>query len=371
MRQTSPSLAARAKKRLLPRPQIGLTGSFGRGNYGDELYIKTYQHWFESWADLHLLSGLPRPDYLQSFGETRVDVVDAICLGGGDLLCPYRSKIDLDFIHPFYLRRPLHIAGIGVETNKPDIFPDVLERWQEFLRHDNVKSITLRDPGSQAWVKEHIAPQTEVGVTPDLVCAMPLPATKRADGPPVVGLVTRHIKHPKEYKLMAEIASNLHAQGWRVLHIIGGVGPHGRKDFENSKTLVADGKETLHCEDLDEISRALGACSLVLSMKLHTTIVATMYGVPTICMNPSYKARQFMKAAGRERYVFAHNDRAVFDVIKEGVPDVPQGSIHKLRDEASAYMRKLGQHIWDDYRARNLRRLYVRKQLQWPQWLAE
>lgn len=28
------------------RPKIGITGSLGRGNYGDELYVKTYQYWF-------------------------------------------------------------------------------------------------------------------------------------------------------------------------------------------------------------------------------------------------------------------------------------------------------------------------------------
>ncbi|MFV0359864.1 polysaccharide pyruvyl transferase family protein [Tropicimonas sp.] len=340
------------------RPRIGLTGSFGRGNYGDELYVKTYQHWFGRWADLHLLTGLPQPGYLQDFGKARVDLMDAIVLGGGDLLCPYREKIDRDFIHPYYLRRPLHVAGIGVERNRPDINPNTLEAWRKFLKNRNVKSITMRDSDSKIWIDTNVAPNVEVGIAPDLVCALPLPPAIRPDGPPVLGLVTRHIKHPREYKLMGEIAHKLSGQGWRVRHVIGGVGNHGRKDYENSKTLEVPGKETFYSQDLDDISRALGECSLVLSMKLHTTIVSSMYGVPTISMNPVVKARSFMESIGREKYVFAANDGSVFDAIDAGVPDISTDRIRKLRDDASSYLMNLGQRIWDDFRRSNRTRAH-------------
>lgn len=358
----------RSGKMTLPR--IGLTGSFGRGNYGDELYVKTYEHWFGGWADLHLLTGLPRQNYLLGFGKSRVDLMDAVVLGGGDLLCPYRKNIDRDFIHPFYLRRPLHVAGIGVERNKPDIDPEVLEKWKAFLRHKNVRSITMRDPESKAWVEEHIAPRVPVGVTPDLVCALPLPAVSKQNGAsilgmlkrpsrkeqPILGLVTRHIKHPKEYRVMADVARHLSEQGWKVRHVIGGVGGHGAKDFENAKTLEVAGKETFYTQDLDAISQALGECSLVLSMKLHTTIVASMYGVPTISMNPVVKARNFMRSMGREDCVFAADDRAVFDLIAKGVPAAEPARIARARADASAYMMRLGQTIWDDFRQANGRR---------------
>lgn len=55
--------------------------------------------------------------------------MDAVVLGGGDLLCPYRLRIDPDFINPAYLQRPVHVAGIGVERNRPDIDPEVLAQW--------------------------------------------------------------------------------------------------------------------------------------------------------------------------------------------------------------------------------------------------
>lgn len=332
------------------RPRIGLTGSFGRGNYGDELYVRNYQHWLGPWADLFLLTGLPKPAYFSELGESSVDLMDAVVLGGGDLLCPYRPKIDRDFINPTFLRRPLHVAGIGVERNRSTIDPTVLKRWQDFLTHPSVRSITTRDFGSQAWIEEHICPSVPVNVHNDMVCALPLPPVNRPKGPPIVGLVTRHIKHPKEYVLVAQMAQKLSQQGWHVRHVIGGVGNHGSKDLENSRYLEVHGKETFHSQDLDAISRALGECSLVLSMKLHTTLVAVMYGVPTVCVNPVVKAKAFMEAAGCGKLVVAPNDRRLIELIDAGVPPPPPDRVDALRNDASAAMRALAQRLWDDFR---------------------
>lgn len=339
------------------RPRIGITGSFGRGNYGDELYVKTYQYWMAPWADLFLLAGLPRQPYFSAFAEELVDVTDAVVLGGGDLLCPYRPQIDRDFINPHYLRRPLHVAGIGVERNRPDIDETVVERWKTFLTHDNIRSFSTRDPGSASWIEEHIRPSVEVKHHPDLVCALPLPQAKRPEGPPILGLVTRHIKHPKEYVLVAKVADMLSQKGWRVRHIIGGVGGHGAKDHENAKHMEVPGKEVFYSENLDKISRALGECSLVLSMKLHTTIVSTMYGVPTISVNPVVKARAFMRAVGREDLAIASNDTALFDLVESDTLEPNPEAVSRLREQASNAMRQLSQRIWDDFRASSPYRL--------------
>lgn len=333
------------------KPRIGLTGSFGRGNYGDELYVKNYQHWFGSWADLHLLTGLPHPYYMQEFAVNRIDLMDAIVMGGGDLLCPYRAGIDHDFINSAYLRKPLHVFGIGVERNRSDILDKTLERWQNFLNAPNVRSISNRDAGSAEWIREHIKPTVPVTSHPDLVCALPLPPVKKPQGPPILGLTTRHIKHPKEYVLVAQVARKLMGQGWRVRHIIGGVGNHGMRDFENAKAMDVPGKEVVHTENLDKISRAIGECSLVISMKLHTTLVATMYGVPTISANPVVKARAFMDSVGRDEFSVASNDPRLEQLVMAGVPPVPMDRVNRIRDEASAAMRDLGQRLWTDFRA--------------------
>jgi polysaccharide pyruvyl transferase WcaK-like protein len=292
--------------------------------------------------------------------------MDAVVLGGGDLLCPYRPHIDADFVNPMYLRRPVHVAGIGVELNRPDINPDVVKQWRRFLRHPNVRSVSTRDEQSREWIKKHILGRRPVTSHPDLVCALALPPVSRPEGAPILGLVTRHLKHAREYAQVAEVSRRLMTEGWRVRHIIGGVGSHGQKDFENAEELKIEGKETVRTQDIDEISRALGECTLVLSMKLHTTLVATMYGVPTICVNPVSKARAFMKSIDREDLVVGPNDPRLLEIIASGVPDVPMEKVAHLRAEAIDYLKSLSQRIWQEYRDKSaVRKRLLPEMLSW------
>ncbi|WP_406249170.1 polysaccharide pyruvyl transferase family protein [Microbacterium sp. M] len=336
--------------RGLLKPRVGITGSLARGNYGDELFVRVYEHWLGQWADLTLLTGIHRPWYFREIRTTQVDILDAVILGGGDLLCPYRAQIDPDFINPMYLRRPVHVVGIGVENDRPDIDSSAVEQWNDFLTDPNVRSISTRDPSSAQWITEHINPQGNVATHADLVCALPLLPVERDEGKPILGIVTRYIRDPKDYRQLEEIAAAYIAKGWRVRHIIGGVEDHGRRDLENSEHLRVEGKEVFHSNHLDDITRALGECSLLLSMKLHTTIVATMYGVPTVCVHPVAKIRAFMASIGREELVVEPTDPQLLKVLEDGVPDVPMEKVNQLRDQAVAYLKDLSQRIWDDYR---------------------
>lgn len=345
--------------RGLLKPRVGITGSLARGNYGDELFVRTYEHWLGQWADLTLLTGIHRPWYFRELRTAQVDLMDAVVLGGGDLLCPYREWIDPDFINPMYLRRPVHVAGIGVERDRPDIDPSVVERWTEFLTDSSVRSISTRDRDSAQWITEQIGPEVSVESHADLVCALPLPPVERSAGKPILGIVTRYIRDPKDYRQLEEIASAYIAKGWHVRHIIGGVEDHGRRDLENSEQLRVEGKETFHSNYLDDITRALGECSLLLSMKLHTTIVATMYGVPTVCIHPVAKTRAFMAAIGRDELVVEPTDPRLLELLESGVPDVPMDKVEQLRDQAVGYLKELSQRIWDDYRNTSAVRQHV------------
>ncbi|MGL3151657.1 polysaccharide pyruvyl transferase family protein [Microbacterium sp. A82] len=348
-----------AELRGLLKPRVGITGSLGRGNYGDELFVRVYEHWLGQWADLTLLTALHRPWYFRELRTTQVDIMDAVVLGGGDLLCPYRTQIDPDFINPMYLRRPVHVAGIGVENDLPETDPSVVEKWAEFLTHPNVRSISTRDLGSAGWITKHIRPKVTVVAHADLVCALPLPPVERSEGRPILGIVTRYARDPKDYRLLEEIAASYIEKGWRVRHIIGGIEGHGKRDFENGEELKIEGKETLYTKQLDEITRALGECSLLLSMKLHTTIVATMYGVPTVCVNPVVKIRAFMAAIGREELVVEPTDPRLIKILEDGVPDVPMDKVDKLRAQAVGYLKQLSQRIWDDYRNTSAARRHI------------
>lgn len=327
------------------RPKIGITGSFGRGNLGDELFVKTHEHYLGKVADLYLATNLPHPYYLRTFGNNFIDLMDAIVIGGGDLICPYREKLDQDFISKMYLRKPVYMIGIGVENNKPEENERTMRMWREFLNDKNLQSISVRDVASKTWLQKHILKDQPIDVHPDIVMALPLPEVKRPEGRPILGLVTRSIKHPREYKQMAKIAKYLRNQGWHVRHIIFGVGRHGKKEFENSQLLRVKDKETFHSENLDKVCKAVGECSLLLSMKLHATIVGTMYGVPCITLNPSGKIREFMKLVGRQDLEFSANDPKALEFVKSGIPEVPMERVQMLKKQATSVMQKLANTI--------------------------
>jgi polysaccharide pyruvyl transferase WcaK-like protein len=85
-------------------------------------------------------------------------------------------------------------------------------------------------------------------------------------------------------------------------------------------------------------------------MKLHTTIVATMYGVPTVCVHPVAKIRAFMASIGREDLVVEPTDPRLLQILEDGVPEVPMDKVDGLRDNAIGYLKALSQRIWDDFR---------------------
>lgn len=341
------------------KPRIGMAGSLCRGNYGDELFVKVYQHWFGTWADLSFVIRHEIPPYFRNIPRKEVADVDAVVLGGGDLIVPFLDQVGIDFVNPKYLKRPVHVIGVGVQQPPGrDENPDVVAVWKEFLNHPSIHSISTRDPLSKTWVEQRIKPVVEVEVHPDLVCALPLPKATRPDGPPILGIVTRHLQNPENFQMLKEAASRLAEKGWRIRHIVGGLSKHGEKDFENAALLSIPGKETVYSQELDDISRAIGECSLILSSKLHTTIVATMYGVPTVCVNPVGKAKEFMRLAGREQFVVGTMDPKLLDLIEAGVPPVPEENIRRLREGAANALRSLGKKIWDDFRKSSPERLH-------------
>lgn len=318
--------------------KIGISGSFGRGNLGDELFVQTHKRYFGRRAKLFLLTGLPQPYYLRNFSKTLVDEMDAIAIGGGDLICPYREVMDLDFCSPFYLRRPVHMVGIGVQVNKDLELRNTMRRWRTFLRHKNLKSFTARDAFSKAWLEEKMFKGRNVPYHPDIVLSLPMPKVWMKSKPRTVGLVTRSISKTEDLVRVREAAEYLQGQGWNVRHIVFGVGKHGQQEYEKSKHLIIDGKETIYSSNMNTILRAIGKCSLVLSMKLHSSIVASMYDVPVIALSQSLKMKQFMKSIDREDMILPAKSKNLMEILKNGVPPINTDKVKDLREQSTEAM---------------------------------
>jgi polysaccharide pyruvyl transferase WcaK-like protein len=327
------------------RPVIGLAGFFGAGNYGDELFLEVFEQYLGDKFELRVLADITtKPYYSRPVAEAVADV-DAILIGGGDILQPWGR--DPRYFNHAFLKRPVFVVGIGVPqykgANAKPARPEVIAQHRKFLHHPNVKRIGVRDDQAAEWIKEHLDPPQEVLVAPDIVCALELPKVSKPSGPPILGVATRlrpKLEQPDDYSRIAELAEKVIADGWRVRHIILGTSEVGERDAENARDLVVTGKEIVQSENLDDLTRAIGECTSFASMKFHGSVVATMYGIPSLVMIPTNKNVNFMRRIGLDALVSKFNAPDLVSKF-ETRPEVDLDEIARIKAEADAHMRDL------------------------------
>ncbi|XOT95774.1 polysaccharide pyruvyl transferase family protein, partial [Alcaligenes pakistanensis] len=121
---------------------IGLVGFFGWGNFGDELFVRVFEEWLGKSYELKIMNDLTHKPYFSRPLEELVDEVDAIVIGGGDLIIPWAMS-DL-YWREEYLKKPVFIVGVGVPTWS-ESNPKIVDRYKKFLTHENVKHVNVRD----------------------------------------------------------------------------------------------------------------------------------------------------------------------------------------------------------------------------------
>lgn len=131
--------------------KVGLVGFFGWGNFGDELFVKVFEQWLGDDYELKILNDLTCKPYFTRPVQEVVSEVDAIIIGGGDLIIPW-SVSDL-YWKSEYLEKPVFIVGVGVPTWRQKNI-DVIKKYKNFLMHSNVKFINVRDKESANWIKK-------------------------------------------------------------------------------------------------------------------------------------------------------------------------------------------------------------------------
>lgn len=332
---------------------VGLAGFFGSGNYGDELFLEVYKQYFGPEFELRVLADIPTKPYYSKPVEKMVAGVDAIVIGGGDILQPW--NVDPRYFNKAFLTKPVFVVGIGVPQYKQakPVSQAAMKNHREFLQHPNVKRIGVRDDQAAKWIRENIEPTREVLVAPDMVCALDLPEATKPEGAPILGIVTRqrpNLAEPDDYTKIEELARHATAQGWRIRHIILGTMEVGRRDVENANDLDVPGKELVYSEDLDDLSRAIGECSALASMKFHGTVVATMYGVPSIVMIATNKNVNFMRRIGLENNLSSFTDPKLIEKFDARVTPT-DADLERIRKAADEHLRELKNHVYWAVRA--------------------
>jgi polysaccharide pyruvyl transferase WcaK-like protein len=335
--------ARKARLSMGGRPRVGLVGFFDFGNYGDELFVEVYKEHLGPAMDLGVLYDRPAKPYFDRPVAQAVDAVDAVVIGGGDLVIPW-SLSELYWKRE-YLRRPVFISGVGVpERAEGKPHPDVVARLKKFFQHPNIRYISARDEESCRWIEEHLQPRVPVRRTADIVCSLTLPPATPSDD--VLGVVTRYRPNNEDdYTQVAALAALAQERGMTVRHIVLATGDTGRRDVDNAGTLDVPGKEIVYSESLDDLSRAIGECRMLASMKFHGSVVATMYGVPSVCMMPTAKNRRFFARIGRPE-LLAHFTSADLVGYLDPLPArIDADAVAALRADATATMAGLRDEI--------------------------
>lgn len=310
--------------------RTGIVGFYGPGNYGDELFLDVFREHLGGATALTVL-GAGQDAPTGSALRTAVRAQDAIVIGGGDLIVPWRTG-DRYWSSEF-LRRPVHIIGVGVPTWK-ESKPAAVRALRRFLGHGSVRSITARDEESAAWIRVHVDPQVPVEMAADLVFALDLPEVQRPTGQPILGIVVRWRNDHDDFATVRAMAAWGRELGYRLRSIVLATGEVRRKDEAALARLDLPVDETVASDDLAALSRAIGECTMLVSHKFHGTVVATAYGIPSVSMSTTDKNRNLLRRIGRPELLCAFDDPRLPGLVVADPAPVDPAIVADLRREA-------------------------------------
>lgn len=321
------------------KKKIGLVGFFGWGNFGDELFIDVYRQWLEPEFELKIMNDMIQKPYFSRAVEDVVNEVDAIVIGGGDLLIPW--TVSELYWKREYLKKPVHICGVGVPTWKGPK-ESALRYMREFFSHSNIKSINVRDRESAVWITKNIVPALSVTHTTDIVFALDLPFIEKPKEVPILGVVTRdRADKPDDLTNVMALCQKAFNLGYKIRHIVLGVGAVGKRDLRRADDLQIPEKELVHSDLTADLCKAIGECTVLASMKFHGTVVAVAYGIPSFVLSLTDKNKNLMQMIERPDLLSSIVDTKLPDRFSQFTPPIPWSTRTLLRKRAERTMNSL------------------------------
>lgn len=313
--------------------RIGLVGFFGWGNFGDELFVRAHEQHLSEVGEVAVINDLTKKPYFTKPLDQIVDEHDCFVIGGGDLVIPW-SVSEL-YWKAEYLKKPVFVVGVGVPT-WGGYKEDKVARYREFFASDMVKTVIARDPESAAWIEKHVQPHADVQFFPDLVCAMDLPEAEKPDEK-ILGVSLRSRRGGEDdLTQVRRLCERAKKMDYQVRHVVLANQQTGEADEAVIRGFAEDGEEVIAASDEAAMCCAIGECSAYASMKFHGTVVAAMYGVPSIVLSATDKSRNFMRMVERPDLISSIADPR----LRMRLPLVP-APIHslardRLREQAQA-----------------------------------
>jgi polysaccharide pyruvyl transferase WcaK-like protein len=332
------------RRHFVARKKIGLVGYFGYGNYGDELFLAVYRKFFHD-CDLRVItSDDHNPCYPKNIDS--IDDLDAIIIGGGDLFIPkYFAE---QYFNPRYLTKPVYFHGTGVPLwIGQDSLP--IEKMAQFVQHENIRKINMRDMESVIWTNSMLNPRVKADVSADMVFAMDLPAVTRNPAKKVFGLIMRKLMPAeRELRNIEALLNRARELGYGIHNIILATGKTRLDDLEDSGDFSGNGITTIDPNDLDGLTRAIGACDVIASTKFHGCVVATAYGIPTITLTTTDKFVNLYTSIERRDLIshFIHKD--LCERLPKYMPRIPELTRKALRADATEGMMRLRRSVLNE-----------------------
>jgi polysaccharide pyruvyl transferase WcaK-like protein len=347
------------------KPRIGLVGFFGWGNYGDELFLQQWVRRLDPWFEAVPVNDLLLPPYMSRGAEAVVEDLEAVIIGGGDIVLPNKSSSL--YWNPAWLERDVYIVGVGVPFHDASQRAEAIVEMGEFFRHPRVRYISARDEESAAWIRQRLRPDVPVVVHADLAFAPDLPPARDYAGGKTIGLALRAGKFGarNDYSNLRELVSSAVSRGYTPKIIVLATGRRAAEDREALDGLGIDDAEVIESADLDALSSAIGGLDVLASMKLHGAIIAARYGVPTIALEDNTKNRLLLRSLGLEELMSDLDDPDVASRLEtaERVRDGLLDRVVPFEESAREAVREVVAQVVEGHhrpRRRSLGRLWRR-----------
>lgn len=288
-------------------------GWIGYNNLGDEILLKAHKRLFSNFCFIpyelndsaHMYSSVMNKSYY-SYG----------CLGGGTLIDGrnYWLKYIKDM---FNQKIPIFCFGTGVSftefcSNINDVSQDYFLTWKKIL--NQFKYIGVRGPRSKKQL-ESIG-VTNVNVVGDTAIALaPITVPQRIHNKCVGICFGLNKESPisgnksQYFNEMVKTCHKLINTGYTIKLL-----PIWSEDLPSNillQTQINDSKCVLNTQcfkSFEDYKNQVIECEYFIGQKLHSTIIATMFRIPSIMVGYRPKSRDYMESISMEKYLISTSD---------------------------------------------------------------
>jgi polysaccharide pyruvyl transferase WcaK-like protein len=264
------------------------------GNFGDDLFLKTFKQIF---SEHNLFSWTPFLDR---------DQIDGIIVGGGDLLTLYSFN---EYYFPSPLKNlPTWVYGVGVvDFYSEETWPaQEVQKYRDRFR--TVRHVVVRDERSADYLKR-LQIHSRVDTAPDIVFAYDpphYPIATGGDGRTIGVCIFTYENFP--FQKLAMLLSKLTRRGYRLFLIpVVNQANNPFSDYQQCVQLCEEIKK-LHPQaevnhtyreyDLEMTYSFIRSMDFLLTFKMHPALVALRHQVPVFCLSKMSKVASLLEQVG-------------------------------------------------------------------------